>query len=149
MGTITLYCGAEESYLELPTAATSDLAEAELPEPDPDPNRAPLSIEYEPRWRVIHDGAAGTVEVETGLRWRLMTPSHDGTITIDHRGRARLDPQHPAEASAEATTRVALETPSRADVNVTARLTATASSLRLTGDVEVDGDSYFSREWTS
>ena len=118
-----------------------------MPAPDPTPDRTPLSLDFEPRWRVVRDGARGEVSVETGIRSALTTPSGDGRVVIDHLGRATLDPQRPGDAKAVARTAVELDTPSGARVVVRSGSRATRSSLRLEGAVDVDGVGYFRRDW--
>lgn len=146
--TITIRCGGEgASSLAMPTIDPEFLDHAEMEPPRLHIDRAPLNLDFEPRWRVVRDPAQGTLSVETGIRSVLTTPSGDGRVEIDHLGTATLDPQRPGDATVVARTTVTAATPSGPVVVVESGSHATRTSLALHGEVTVDGIRYFDRSW--
>jgi len=144
--TLNVHC--DGSTLRIPVAERASLTPLAMTEPDPTPDRAPLSLDFEPRLRVIRDGGRDEVSVETGIRSVMNTPSGGGRVVIDHLGRVTVDPNRPGDARAIATTTVDLDTPSGETVQVRSRSRATRTDLRLEGNVDVDGLRYFERVWT-
>jgi uncharacterized protein len=146
--TIAIRCGgAEGSRLVVPTIDPQALESASVPAPAAHVARAPLNLDFEPRWRIVRDPARRTVAVETGVRSVVATPSGDGRVELDHLGVATLDPARPGDTAVVARTTVRTQTPSGASVDVSAHARATRRSLTLSGLVTVDGGERFRRVW--
>lgn len=112
-----------------------------------DANRAPLTLDFEPRWTVEHDEATGTVSVSSGQRIVVMTPSQDGEVEIDHTGRASVAATRPDLAKVEGQTQITCETPSKDSVVVEVTSLITQIGLSLIGKVSVNGKPFFEKQW--
>lgn len=135
------------SALRLPTVPPATVPGPAIRLPDPTVNRAPLAIDFTPRWQIEHDLVSGTVTVTTGERPVLFTPHRDGRIELDHVARASVTASRPDAARVEGETTVSLQTPSGSTVRVETRSWVTQSGMTLSGRIIVDGRLFFDKQW--
>jgi putative CocE/NonD family hydrolase len=110
-------------------------------------NRAPLALDFEPRWKIEHDEANGAVKVSSGQRLAVMTPNRDGNIEIDHTAWASVAASHPDAAKVEGRTRITCETRGGDTVVIEADSWITQMGLNLMGKVSVNGHPFFEKQW--
>ncbi len=139
--------GERASHVRLPLAPAPNERPPELPVPDPNVNRAPLTIDFEPRWRVQEDVWSGTASVTSGYFWKFRTPAEDGQVSIDHSVTASVEADRPDGARVTGTTSTHHDLPNGTTVDVAARALLTQDGLALWGRVEIDGQPFFEREW--
>jgi len=110
-------------------------------------NRAPLAIEFTPRWKIERDLATGTVTVTTGERPVLLTPNRDGRLEMDHTARVSVAAARPDAARVEGETRITLQTPGGSTVVVETHSWVTQTGMTLSGRIVVDGRLFFDKQW--
>lgn len=114
---------------------------------DPTVNRAPLAIDFTPRWKIERDLATGMVTITTGEKPTLLTPNRDGRIELDHTARASVAAARPDAARVEGETKITLQTPSGSTVVVETRSWVMQTGMTLSGRVTVDGRLFFEKQW--
>lgn len=119
----------------------------EVRTPDPTVNRAPLTVDFTPRWQIERDLATNTVTVTTGERPVLLTPTREGRVDLNHIAKASVSAARPDAAKVEGETIVTLKTPSGDAVVVETRSWVTLNGTTLSGRVTVDGREFFHKEW--
>ncbi|MBI3303331.1 MAG: hypothetical protein HYZ72_14805 [Deltaproteobacteria bacterium] len=139
--------GSRTSAVRLPLVPPATVLGPEVRSPDPAVNRAPLAVDFTPRWKIERDLATGTVTVTTGERPILLTPSRDGRIELDHTARAGVTASRPDAARVEGETIVSLQTPGGSTVVVETRSWVTQTGMTLSGRVTVDGRLFFKKRW--
>lgn len=145
---IRLFAGGERpSHVRVPIAPAPASPLPELAVPDPEINRGPLTIDFEPRWRIERDVASKTASVTSGYTWKFRTPADDGAVSIDNTVTASVAAARPDGARVTGTTDTLHQMPDGSTVTVEARSLLTQSGLSLWGRVEIDGQPFFEREW--
>jgi hypothetical protein len=146
--TIRVFFGGNRaSSIRLPVIPPAIVPGPEMRAPDPAVNRAPLAVDFTPRWQITHDLAAGTVTVTTGERPILLTPTREGRVDLNHTARASVSLTRPDAARVEGDTIVTLQTSSGSTVVVETHSWITLNGMTLSGRVTVDGRVFFAKEW--
>ncbi len=139
--------GSRASAIRLPIVPPATVSGPEVRLPDPAVNRAPLAIEFTPRWKIERDLATGTVTVTTGERPVLLTPNRDGRLEMDHTARVSVAAARPDAARVEGETRITLQTPGGSTVVVETHSWVTQTGMTLSGRIVVDGRLFFDKQW--
>ena len=139
--------GGRMSNICLPRIPPALIPGPEVRAPDPAINRAPLSIDFTPRWKIERDLVTDTVTVTTGEQPVLLTPSREGRVDLNHTAKASVSASRPDAAKVEGETVVTLQTPSGSTVAVETRSWVTLNGMTLSGRVTVDGRVFFEKEW--
>jgi hypothetical protein len=139
--------GSRASSIRFPSIPPAVVPGPEIRTPDPAVNRAPLSLDFTPRWKIERDLATDTVTVTTGERPVLLTPTGEGRVDLNHTAQASVSASRPDAAKVEGETTVTLQTPSGSTVIVETRSWVTLNGMTLSGRVTVDGRVFFDKEW--
>lgn len=139
--------GSRSSCLRFPAIPPAVIPGPEVRAPDPTVNRAPLAVDFTPRWKIERDLATDTVTVTTGERPVLLTPTREGRVDLNHTAKASVSAARPDAAKVEGETTVTLQTPSGGEVVVETRSWVTLNGMTLSGRVTVDGREFFNKEW--
>jgi hypothetical protein len=146
--TIRLFFGGSRtSGICFPTIPPAVVPGPEVRAPEPMVNRAPLTVDFTPQWKIEHDLASGTVTVTTGEHPVLLTPSRDGKMELNHTAKASVSASRPDTAKVEGETTVTLQTPSGSTVVVATRSWITLSGMILSGRISLDGRLFFEKQW--
>jgi uncharacterized protein len=141
--------GSTPSAVRLPVVPSAEMHAPDLPVPDPNVKRTPFDIEGTPRWQIVHDLAAGSVVVSTGIRSAIRSVGGDGRFEIDRTGRASVSATRPDSVRVEGEATIRLQTPQGSSVTVRSRLRVTQDGQDFRASVKVDGQIIFERQWAS
>jgi hypothetical protein len=135
------------SAIRLPTIPPATIPGPEVRSPETGVNRAPLTVDFSPRWEIAHDLATETVTVTAGERVVLLTPNRDGKLELDHLATASVAAARPDAAKVAGETKIAVQTPGSNLIVVETRSWVTQNGMTLSGRITVDGRLFFAKQW--
>lgn len=139
--------GLRLSAVRLPVVPPAVISGPEVQLPDPTINRAPLSLDFTPRWTIEQNLAHGTVKITTGEHPLLWNTTRDGRFNLDHTATATVSALRPDTARVEGETLITLQTPGQSIVVVKTKSWVTQTGLMLSGRITVDGQLLFEKHW--
>lgn len=132
--------------IELATPVAEPGAATELPhlpgEPEEDTG---IAVRFEPRWEIARDPLGDGIEVAIGANTELTVGGRKLELRTDTRASVRRT--HPEAARMRATNVVIARLGTGETISATATTGVTGTSLRVSGEVRVDGDTVYHRTW--
>jgi uncharacterized protein len=139
--------GAQGSHLRLASTSPDNL-DGPLPTAAlPGLDRAPLTHEFTPVWRIERDLVHDHVTVVSGDCAVMTTPGTDGKLTFDILIRASVSRDAPHGAVTIGKTEVDLEMPTGETATVSTDARITQTGFVVSGTVRVGGSLVFEKTW--
>jgi uncharacterized protein len=144
-----VFGGSRSSHLTIPVVPPpeGDLGTPDIVRPAPGVNRVPAIIDALPKWKTEYDYVSGTLSITMGMTEYLVLPN-GGKIRSEHTGKATVTASRPDGGKVEGATVFAIEMPTGEKITVQTKSWVSLTRMLLQGEVTVDGNRFFEKEWT-